>query len=30
MMSHIFLITYEKFYDQKVFSLENSSENVTS
>ena len=29
-MSHIFLITREKFYDQKVFPWEDSIENVTS
>ena len=28
-MSHIFLITHKKFYDQKVFPREDSSENVT-
>ena len=29
-MSHIFLITHKKFYGQKVFPWEDSSENVTS
>ena len=29
-MSHIFLITHEKLYGQKVFPWEDSSENVTS
>ena len=29
-MSQIFLITHEKFYGQKVFSWEDSSEHVTS
>ena len=29
-MFHIFLITYEQFYGQKVFPWEDSSENVTS
>ena len=29
-MSHIFLITNEKFYGQKVFPWEDRSENMTS
>ena len=29
-MSHILLITLKKFYGQKVFPWEGSSENVTS
>ena len=28
-MSHIFLITHKKFYGQKVFPWEDTSENVT-
>ena len=28
-MSHFFLITHKKFYGQKVFPWEDSSENVT-
>ena len=29
-MSHIFLITHKKFYGQKIFPWEDSSENVSS